>query len=193
MKIKSFYNSRINVPFVFLNDRILQTGIYLFFQNILTAIRTFKLQLNYTKCLKLDALQWTELQQGLRLAGTSGNGLVQPPCSKGAQLEQASQGHVPFVFLISPSMDTSQPLWATCSSIWPPSHWNLFPQCLNGISCISVCIQYLSPCTEKTCLPTGKLFSKGHNTRIKVIKSAHHQHFAYVMKSAISILLQCLY
>lgn len=51
---------------------------------------------------------------------TSEGDLVQPPCSKQAQLEQVTQGCVQSSFEFLQLRRLQQPLWAGCSIVWSP-------------------------------------------------------------------------
>lgn len=50
------------------------------------------------------------------------------PCSKQSHIEQAAKGHVQVRFWVPPKMETPQPRYITCCSVWPPSDWkSCFP------------------------------------------------------------------
>ena len=55
---------------------------------------------------------------------TSRDHLVQP---EAGLIPASSSGTCPAEFWASPRMETTQPRWATCADIWPPSHENIFP------------------------------------------------------------------
>lgn len=55
-------------------------------------------------------------------------------------------GRHPLGFWIFPSVETLQPLWATCYSVWPPSQSECCFMYLSAISCISVCVHCLPSC-----------------------------------------------
>lgn len=82
--------------------------------------------------MALRALTWL-----MRLAGTSGDCLVQPCCWEQGQLGQAAQDRVQLGFWKPPVMETQQPV-----PVFGHPHIP-FSQCLNGISCFWVCAHSL--------------------------------------------------
>lgn len=70
------------------------------------------------------------IKEWFMLEETSGDDLVQPEAGR---IRAGSSGTCPVEFWASSRMETTQPQWATCSNIWPPSHGNIFP-CISSPS-----------------------------------------------------------
>ena len=64
-----------------------------------------------------NAWLFHRITEWLRLAGTCGNHLGQPPPLKARCPTAGCSGLCPVRFRVSSRMETLQPLWATCSSV----------------------------------------------------------------------------
>ena len=96
-----------------------------------------------TTCQTTSTLGWRHRVTENRtdgLEGSWGGCLVQSHCSK----KRACTGLCPVRFSISLWTDNPQPLYATCSSVWPPSQYKKQNNsCFSIISYILICAHYL--------------------------------------------------
>lgn len=95
----------------------------------------------------------------LRLEATFGHCLVQSLCSKQSPRADCSRP-CPVGLRISPSVETTQPLQVTCSTIWLPSPWKNASQCSEGTehSCVSVCFCCFLSCYGTPSQEFGSVF-----------------------------------